>query len=184
MRLINYSKLIIIKFILNIIKHFIIDFMIFLISDIICTIILVILLCLGGSTWDQGLLLLLIKIFEVITNTGWYNSLFLLFLYITTISKGCFINKWLVVIESVLFYGIVYIMNEVMMLIPHNIRYGYSYDEHFVSYGLKDWADIYAIYGYTYIILLLLIILIRIIFKNNKTIMLYINGKQKTDVNN
>ena len=184
MQLINYSKVIIItKCILNIIKHFIIDFMIFLISDIICTIIIVISLCLKGCTLDQGLLLLLIKIFELITKTGWYNSLFLHFLYITTISKGCFINKWLVVIESVLFYGIVYIMNEVMMLIPHNIRYGYSYDEHFVSYGLKKWADVYAIYGYTYIILLILIILIRIIFKNNKTIMLYINGNQQKNNN-
>ena len=113
------------------------------------------------------------------TYTGWMNGMFLLFLYLTNISKGLYDNKYLVCVESLMFFIVNIVLNELLLFIPYQIRYGYFDNDGITGYGQRIWATSDAILLYTFIVLFVIVLAIKALFVGNQNVINLINGKGK-----
>ena len=77
---------------------------------------------------------------------GWFNVLFLWFLYFTKINKAWIMNYRICFVESFLFWTIFYIIRLVIDNLPHNIKFYYTQPK--VEKGIIFSNTAYTIYPY------------------------------------
>lgn len=160
--------------VLYFLKRIIINFGLLIIADIVC---LSFVFLFGGNI-DLNALLYGITwmILLIITYFGWCNTAFLLFLYFTKISKGCFNNNYLGFAEGVLFFGIYGIVSKIIDLVSNRYKYCHYEGNGISNDGVSKFCSGEAHLLYTFVLLLFVILFVKFLFRKNQCINRLING--------